>query len=164
MLVLAQQNNEELIDWNASRKLSWEDYKASPNPRSDAAASTTTYLRISYDITSEGFTYKIRSQFSKTSSWGRYKTDYILKHEQGHFDIAEIYARMLNKQMSEYVFNHQRYQEDLNNIYFTIEREREQMQEDYDNETNHSINKEKQEIWFKKIDSLMKTYDEWKNY
>jgi hypothetical protein len=160
----AQPTSEELIDWNVSRRLTWDDYKASPNPNNDAAASTTTYLRISYNISSEGFTYKIRSQFSRTSSWGRYKTDYVLKHEQGHFDIAEIFARKLNRQMHDYVFNRRSYQKDLNRIYFGIENEREQMQNDYDLETNHSINQEKQALWFKKIDSLLREYDDWKNY
>ena len=46
-----------------------------------------------------------------------HKTDYILKHEQGHFDIAEIFARKLNKKMSEYKFNKTTYKTDLKNIY-----------------------------------------------
>src|SRR5258705_4867657 len=105
VVAFAQSKDEELLDWSASRKLTWNDYKASPDPNSDAAASTTSYLAIEYNITSSNFGYKIQSMFSKTRSWGLHKTVYILNHEQGHFDIAEIFARKLNKEMSEYKFN-----------------------------------------------------------
>jgi hypothetical protein len=161
---IAQSKDEELLDWSASRKLTWNDYKASPDPDNDAAASTTTYLAIEYNITSSSFGYKIQSRFSKTRSWGLHKTDYILSHEQGHFDIAEIFARKLNKQMSEYKFNKKTYQQDLNKTYKDILDEKEKMQNDYDKETNHSINKEKQAEWVKKIAKMLEEYKNFAGY
>ena len=98
--LFAQSGNEELLDWTSSRKLTWADYKAKPNTDNDAAASTTTYLGIDYNISNTSFSYKIESRFSKTRSWGLHKTDYILSHEQGHFDIAEIFARKLHKEIA----------------------------------------------------------------
>ena len=163
-LSFAQSKDEELLDWNASRKLTWNDYKARPDPGSDAAASTTSYLAIEYNITSSSFGYKIQSRFSKTRSWGLHKTAYILGHEQGHFDIAEIFARKLNKKMSEYKFNKRTYQQDLNEIYNDILAEKEKIQNDYDKETNHSINKEKQAEWLKKIAKMLGEYDEYADY
>jgi hypothetical protein len=162
--LFAQSNNEELLDWSPSRKLTWNDYKANPDPESDAAASTTSYLGIEYNITSNSFGYKIQSRFSKTRSWGLYKTDYILSHEQGHFDIAEIFARKLNKKMSEYRFNKRMYQQELNIIYQDILDEKEKMQNDYDKETNHSINKEKQAEWLKKIAVMLGDFADYADY
>jgi hypothetical protein len=164
VILSAQSKDEELLDWNASKKLTWSDYKASPDPSSDAAASTTTYLSIEYNITSSSFGYKIKSSFSKTRSWGLHKTDYILTHEQGHFDIAEVFARKLNKLMSEYKFDWKTYRQDLKKIYENVLNEKEKMQNDYDEETNHSINKEKQEEWLKKIDKLLKEFADWADY
>ena len=163
-LSFAQSQNEELLDWSASKKLTWKDYKADPDPGSDAAASTTSYLSIEYNITRASFGYKIQSRFSKTRSWGLHKTDYILSHEQGHFDIAEIFARKLNKQMSEYRFDKKTYQKDLNKIYHDLLEEKEKMQNDYDKETNHSINKEKQAEWLKKIGKMLEEYQDYANY
>jgi hypothetical protein len=160
----AQSKNEELLDWSASRKLTWNDYKGRPEAGNDDAASTTTYLGIEYNITSSSFGYKIQSRFSKTRSWGRYKDDYVLSHEQGHFDIAEIFARKLNKEMSEYHFNKRSYQEDLNKIYNVILDEKAKMQGDYDDETNHSINKVKQAEWLKKISEMLKEYKDFEGY
>ncbi len=163
-IAFSQDEIEEYMKWNASRKLTWADYKATPDPNSDAAASTTTSLSIEYNISSDWFSYKIKSRFSKTRSWVLHKTDYILSHEQGHFDLAEIYARKLHKLMSEYVFNKRSYQRDLDKIYKTITQEKTNMQDDYDRETRHSINKEKQAEWLKKIAQMLEEYDNWKGY
>jgi hypothetical protein len=160
----AQNDQEELLNWNASRKLTWADYKASPNPNSDAAASTTTYLGIDYNIGSTNFSYKIESRFSKTRSWGLHKTEYILSHEQGHFDIAEIYARMLHKKMSEYHFNRKTYDKDLRKIYEEVTKEKEKTQNEYDGETRHSINKEKQAEWLKKIEKMLRELEDYSDY
>lgn len=162
--LLSQETDEELIKWSGSKKLTWADYKASPDPASDAAASTTTYLMISYNISNSNFSYKIESKFSRTRSWGLHKTAYILGHEQGHFDIAEIFARKLNKKMAEYRFNRKTYQKELKKIYQDILDEKEEMQNEYDRETNHSINKEKQAEWLKKIEKLLEDYKEYAGY
>jgi hypothetical protein len=160
----AQDKNEELIDWSASRQLAWSDYKAKPDPDSDAAASTTTYLGIEYNMNEKGFTYKIQCKFSKTRSWGHAKTDYILKHEQGHFDIAEIFARKLNQKMSEYQFNKSTYKKDLKTIYQNITDEKEDFQNQYDKETDHSRKKEQQAEWLKKIEKLLKDLKDYSEY
>ena len=162
--LLAQNSNEELLEWSASRKLTWADYKATPNPRSDAAASTTTTLVVNYDITNTRFGYKIQSRFSKTRSWGLHKTDYILSHEQGHFDIAEIFARKLHQKLSEYKFDKKSYQKDLKKIYDDVTGEKEEMQNKYDRETNHSIKKQEQAEWLKKIEAMLEDYADWANY
>jgi hypothetical protein len=163
-LLQAQGKNEELLNWSADRKLRWSDYKASPDPENDAAASTTTYLSIEYNMKNGEFGYKIESRFSKDLSWGRHKSDYILAHEQGHFDIAEIFARKLHKNMQEYVFNKRTYQTDLKKIYQDILDEKEKMQDDYDRETNHSINKEQQATWLKKIEKMLAEYSRFADY
>lgn len=159
-ILYAQSSNEEVLEWKASRRLTWADYKAQPNPLSDAAASTTTYLGIDYNITSTSFSFKIYSRFSKTRSWGLHKTAYILSHEQGHFDIAEVFARKLNKKMSEYKFNKKTYEKDLKKIYEELTNEKVEVQEKYDKETNHSINKEEQAKWFQKIAAMLEEYEE----
>ncbi|MDZ4793448.1 MAG: DUF922 domain-containing protein [Bacteroidota bacterium] len=162
--LFAQNKGEELLDWSASRKLSWSDYKSKPNAESDAAASTTTYLGINYNISSRSFSYQIESRFSKTRSWGLHKTDYILSHEQGHFDIAEVYARMLHQKMSAYKFNHKTYQKDLKKIYEEVTNGKDEMQNKYDRETNHSIKKEEQASWLKKIAEMLEDYADWADY
>jgi Bacterial protein of unknown function (DUF922) len=161
---VGQGKNEELIPWKENQKLAWVDYKGRVQAGTDAAASTATYLGIEYNFNKNGFGYKITCSFSKTKSWGLHKTDYILSHEQGHFDIAEIFARKLNKQMSEYVFDKNTYKDDLKNLYMKLTTEKDAFQNEYDRETNHSINKEKQAEWIKKIEEELKTLRNFSNY
>ena len=161
---ICQEPKDELLKWDAGRKLTWSDYQAPPDPFSDAAASTTSVLLISYTISSGGFSYKIECGFSKKRSWGLHKSDYILSHEQGHFDIAEIFARKLHKKMSEYRFNKKTFQKDWDKIYQDIINEKEAMQNAYDRETNHSIYKEKQAVWLVKINLLLEQYKNYAGY
>lgn len=161
---IGQTRNEETIYWNENRKLTWADYKGKVQPGSDAAASTATYLGIEYNFGKDGFDYKITCSFSKTKSWAMHKNDYILSHEQGHFDIAEIFARKLHKKMSEYVFNKNSFKEDLKNLYMNLTSEKDAFQNKYDEETNHSINKEKQAEWLKKIGETLNELKDFANY
>lgn len=159
--MLSAGQDDEFIEWSADRKLTWKDYLASPDVRSDAAATTSTALGIEYNMKNNSVSHKIVCRFSKTKSWGRYKTDYILAHEQCHFDITELFARRLNKSMMEYQFNSTTYRNDLNKIYEDIVKEKQEFQLLYDRETDHSKIKEKQIEWQKKIEKML---DESKNY
>lgn len=163
-LAYAQAPDEELIDWRGSSQLTWDDYKGRPDPNSDAAASTTTYLGIEYKFSSKGFEYDIQCRFSRTRSWGKHKTDYILKHEQGHFDIAEIFARKLNREMSEYRFDEKNFKKDLKKIYEKITKEKEEYQEQYDRETDHSRKSVRQAEWLVKIAERLEELKEFSEY
>ena len=160
----AQEEDKELMSWSATKKLAWSDYKGNPDPGSDAAATTTTYLGFEYNIRSNKFSYEIDCMFSKNKSWGRSKTEYILSHEQGHFDIAEIFARKLNKKMMGYQYNKKNFREELNKIYNDILDEKEIFQTQYDNETDYSRNKDKQADWLKKIEKVLEELKDYSGY
>lgn len=66
--------------------------------------------------------------------------------------------------MSEYRFNKRTYQKDLDKIYEEVVREKEKMQNDYDKETNHSINKQKQAEWLQNIRQLLEEYKNYADY
>ena len=162
LFVAAQE--DEYIEWSMDRKLTWKDYLASPDIRSDAAATTSTALGIEYNMKNNSVSHKIVCRFSKNKSWGRYKTDYILAHEQCHFDITELFARRLNKAMMEYQFNSTSYKNDLNKMYEDIVKEKQDFQLLYDKETDHSKIKEKQQEWQKKIEKLLDEYKDYSHY
>ncbi len=163
-IAFAQSKDEETINWQSSRQLTWSDYKGKPDANSEAAASTTTYLGIEYRMEDRSFSWKIQCRFSLTKSWGRTKTDFVLRHEQGHFDIAEIFARKLHKRMKEYRFNPSSYQTDLKDIYTSITAEKEAFQDQYDSETDHSRKKDVQEKWLKKIEAMLEELKSFANY
>jgi lipopolysaccharide export LptBFGC system permease protein LptF len=110
-----QANN--LIPWSASRKLTWSDFTGNPDPHTSNAALTSSNINIEYGYDEKGFKYSITCNFDKNRSWVRIKNNEVLAHEQGHFDLAEINARRLNKLMKAYHFNAKTANTDLNKLY-----------------------------------------------
>jgi hypothetical protein len=155
---------DDLIAWDAGRKLTWNDYRGEPDLNTDAAASTTTLLTVSYQFGRNAFKFTISSGFDPSRSWGIHKTPYILSHEQGHFDIAEVYARKLYRKLSEYRFDPKNYRKDLKKIYEEVIQEKEEMQNRYDEETRHSILKARQTEWLKKISTMLEETSEYAGY
>ena len=155
---------EDYITWDETRKLTWDDFKAPPQKIGNTAAMTTTHLGFAYNVKNGTVTYVIDCRFEKNRSWGLVKNDWILKHEQGHFDIAEIFARRLNEKVNAYEFNRTTFQKDLDNIYKSVVGEKEQFQQQYDDETDYSRNKAKQEEWLKKIETVLSTSKSWAAY
>ena len=161
-VTVIQTNN--LIPWSASRKLTWSDFKGTPDPHSSNAALTSSNINIEFGYDDEGFQYSIKCSFDKNRSWVRIKNNEVLAHEQGHFDIAEIYARTLNKLMKAYRFNAKTASTDLNQLYESTMKQHRQAQTQYDQETDYSRNKPKQEEWLKKIADDLKGLEAFANY
>lgn len=152
------------LAWTADHRLVWNDFKGRPEAGSGNAALTTSSIDVRYSITRREFDYSIRCHFDQDQSWGRVRTSYILSHEQGHFDIAEIYARKLNMALKNYRFNGRHAERDINRIYQRIMDEHHQAQKRYDHETNYSRNREKQHRWLVKIDGMLNDYQIYANY
>jgi hypothetical protein len=147
--------DDNLIDWSPGRKLTWADFKGTPNPSSPNAALTNSSINVEFGFNGKSMTHSIKCRFNKSLSWGRIKNDYILGHEQGHFDIAEIHARLLHKALSDYSFNAKTVNDDVTKIYNKVIEAHVKFQKSYDLETNHSIDTAQQVVWDKKIDSLL---------
>jgi len=162
LFALAQ--SDQFIEWSAVNRLTWDDYLARPSSTSDAAAITSTALGVEYHLKNNSLTYTITCRFSKTASWGKHKTDYILQHEQGHFDITELFARKLAKELKTYKFDRRHYQEDISKIYKKVMDEKEEYQTKYDKETDFSRNKQQQSEWLEKIKDELDDLDEYANY
>jgi hypothetical protein len=161
-ITVIQSNN--LIPWSASRKLTWSDFTGRPDPNSPNAALTSSNINIDFSYNEKGFTYFITCNFNKNRSWVRIRNNDVLTHEQGHFDIAEIYARKLNKLMKAYQFNEETAGNDVNQLYETTMKQHRQTQIQYDQETDYSRNRPKQEEWLKKISDDLKSLEAFANY
>jgi hypothetical protein len=147
--------NESIIPWTESRKLAWDDFLCEPKKEGDAVASTSTSLGLSYKVRDNQLSFHITCDFSKEKSWGTLKTDYILAHEQAHFDITEVHARKLYEAMYNYAYNPATFKTDIATIYNQIVKEKEDMQEAYDSKTDHSRQKGRQLEWLEKINTML---------
>ena len=153
--------NTDTLYWNDGVKLSWDDFKGKSNNSGGYAALTYTVIALDYDINSNGQTFNptftVKCAFLKSKSWvkrndPKSKTPEILAHEQLHFTIAEITARKLRRNLKAMQYT-KNYKKEINEIYNKTLDEGEKMQQRYDKETNHSIDKEAQKRWSYLIES-----------
>ncbi|GAB3987142.1 hypothetical protein GCM10028807_06270 [Spirosoma daeguense] len=155
--------DDDTVNYNPNRKLTWADFKAAPRRGSHYAAEVfTSFAYEGKSSVKNGIivlNLTAKAYMLKNSSWGRAdaKNAYALNHEQRHFDITKIITERFKKKLSPDSLT----LEDYNSIaqYQFIEsyRELNRMQTQYDDETNHSINQAAQERWNQKIDAELRS-------
>jgi len=160
-LGLINSQEPEAILWSPDRKLVWDDFKGKPFKTAWAAAITASGISYSFSSVQENgqlvLDITINSYFYPEESWYQPKLcdSLILSHEQLHFDIAELYARKMRKQVAETTFT-KNVKAEVKAIYKDILRELGNFQKKYDFETNFSRNVEKQLEWNKSIKGALK--------
>lgn len=88
----------------------------------------------------------------------------MLQHEQGHFDIAEVFARMMRKEMAEMDLGDcKKLDLRIKKRYNKVFNKMQEMQELYDFETEHSQNRTEQIIWLNHIKQLLEKYSDYRN-
>ena len=151
--VYGQTSSKEMIRWSQKRLLKWSDFKGPVDKSTDHVASTNSGIQYGYSWSKKGSDFKIDfetfSFFKPKGSWSikSKQSDYILKHEQLHFDITELFARKLRKTFAEFEFTQRNYERETSRLFDENNEARQVMQHKYDEETNHSINKKEQQEW-----------------
>lgn len=161
---VSKTETSEVIPWTNEQRLDWNDFLSEPVRGTDAVASTSTSLGISYQLSDGQLVYHITCSFNKEKSWTLLKTGYILSHEQGHFDITEIFARKLNEALQQYQFNRRTFKKDINRIYQSVVQQKENFQKKYDEATDHSRKRKEQYDWCDTIDHLLAETQPYSNY
>lgn len=168
-LFIGTATNEKTMTWNESRKLTWADFKASPNPNSDAVALTASGITFGYSVKTSNsriidFSTSIEAHFYPNKSWYIVEKadDYILGHEQLHFDITELYVRKFRQQIERLVVN-QNIKKQMEQIHVAINDALDKTQKKYDLQTRHSINVEAQKYWQKFIKEELDKLDKYKS-
>jgi len=152
------------IIWEEGHKLKWSDFKgtAPANP----PHTSRSHIKISYNHETQPDTevFVVQDFFYPEDGFcvkGQ-ESDYLLNHEQRHFDLTEIYARMLRKYLIEFPGHC-----DLDSFYVagcdTIYTRCGVAEGLYDTESNHSLNHAIQTEWDNRIDSLLNVYSNYKN-
>ena len=145
---------EQKFPWSPDRKLTWDDYKGKPFPGQDdnVAARTTCRFGISID-TVNTVTVDVTSEFICQQSNVRpeQRKPALLAHEQLHFDLCEVYARMVRKELAQAQLTPANVKAISGAAflrYYQLYKERQII---YDQETNHGLNIDAQAQWDKKV-------------
>ena len=97
-------SENDTVVWSRNSLLSWSDFKAEHNPSAYEDSHSVIRYRPTWVVDSEQSgkdilfvvrDVKISVEFHRQLSWVRalQPSDLLLRHEQGHFDLAELVAR-----------------------------------------------------------------------
>lgn len=162
MILSSTMRGQEAIPWSEDRLLTWDDFQHKAPKHHVASAMSDITFKV--DIKSDGELLKvfIGPSFNPDGSWGKEKdrNDYLLKHEQVHFDIYEVNARKLRKELRTKTLTSVNASSTINHLMEKYNKLNSTVQERYDSETNHSIEVKKQEKWNAEIADELKEYSE----
>jgi len=162
-LASAQTPGQEIIVWSPTRVLDWKDFKAKP----EGGALGGARIAISHEYSlgcrdgvlqarvqaikqpsKSGVTYRILSS-GLASRVG-------LRHEQLHFDLAEVYARRIRKLLRELPSPCTQSDAELNAMAERVIKEHWDVQQRYDVQTEHGQVERHQNEWDRRITSELK--------
>ena len=152
---------KHLLEWKAIRPIQWTDFKAKPDTTVHYYAVTSSGIDMSGQAKTVGnqsyIKFHVTANFDFNKSWVKIEkaSDELLRHEQYHFNISELHARILRKELSLLDKTDPKILKKVNKLFDQVHASSIKMQELYDEETNHSINELAQEEWEKKIDKQL---------
>lgn len=151
-LVFGQpQPGKNYIYWSDDYELVWTDFEEIPKRYSEHAAFSVVGYESSFNMNAQQYEAEIKTYFSKNESWSKSWIASLLLHEQGHFDLAEVNARRFRKRVKEAM--------EAGTISVSVFEEMsdeamaqlEEVQREYDEATNYSMDYRSQLQWSDKI-------------
>jgi len=142
------------IPWAANRPLTWADFQGRPRLGEAEAALTSADLLSGAKCQDFVFTATVTPTFDPATSWVRdakAASPALLRHEQLHFDLAEVYARRLRQQLQAAHLNCEKLQPAFNRLTQAVYNQWSNDENRYDVETSHGLNAPKQAAWDRQI-------------
>ena len=172
---------DEFILWQENKKLKIQDFKADNKDtikvNQQQFLGAISAIRIEYSSFQRNKNsvpdFSIKTYFDPNESWMLLKNDYVLQHEQIHFDLTELYARKMRKSVESLrqknVTNISIYRKKIQ--HWNAMKEKASNQFDADNQDYYiKIGQKilfqknpKQEAWKKKVDRELFQYSLFKN-
>jgi hypothetical protein len=153
--------DKNIICYTPNNKLAIDDFKGTPAENSVAIAITSSGVSFKAGFKNTGskatLIITVSCNFDKQLSWMKEhgKNEYVLRHEQHHFDITYLSTLVFIKKLKEANLTISNYQDKLKKIYNSTMQEMENLQQQYDGETHNGQLKEEQLSWNRKIDEQL---------
>lgn len=159
-------NEKDIIVWHQERPLTWDDFKGKPAKRFAVASTNYDIIKTIEPIGKDSSRIEVKAVFFCNKSWKKqnWVDSTVLIHEQKHFDIVELYARKLRRQLQKHTFSSgKELKTKSDSLYTIIDKEMDVYQDKYDTETEGSMNGEQQHAWNKKISDQIKELNAYSN-
>ena len=146
---LTLQAQDSLYVWTEKRTIQWNDFLGRVNDSSNYDAEAFAEVRYKYEFQNiANPRFEVFATFNKNTSWSKpyRQSESLLRHEQLHFDIAQIYAIKLKEEFQHFKYT-ENFANEIQQIFNAVKAEYHFTQIQCDEATNHSLNKEKQAEW-----------------
>jgi hypothetical protein len=147
----SRSESHEMLEWNEFYQISWEDFEGKPSKDSRGDAATAVKIKAVPHYFKDQLRYDVYAYFNRKASWARGHSDALLKHEQLHFDIAELYARKIRKKISDLSERGVKDVQVINKAINDLMEESNEIDQRYDLETLHGALSKKQQAWEKMV-------------
>ena len=129
--------------------LNWKNFKGRADRKSKYYANTSSGYQYSASLVGDSLKVEVPCYFFPYQSWLKKGkgTPELLKHEQVHFDITEVYTRKIRSEIKRGKYTLKNANKSIVKIIKKYDKQLNAAQKKYDKETNHSINEEEQKKW-----------------
>jgi hypothetical protein len=159
--------DDSVIEWSPEVRLKWSDFRGDRKPGRDFAVASST-CGFGYDGVMAGNEARINVfvRFYRYESWHdqKYELPDVLAHEQLHFDICELFGRLLYREVVRLRSEGKLTEGNLEKVYNRLIQEYGEFQDRYDKETDHSTIASKQREWNSKIRRELDRLQPYANY
>lgn len=154
----------DTVFYAARRPLVWDDFRGAP--RSGKNYGAAVFSSFGYEATARTvggvvevvMTLKVYQLKNSSWAWPVAKHDYALRHEQLHFDITRLVAERFRQKLQQEDLQPDEYDSRIQFLFLESFREMNKLQEQYDDETAHSVNRAAQARWDEKITGELRPF------
>jgi len=144
--------------WSAGRPLAWRDFQGSPPSEGSEGAKTSYTLYSGWKCRRDVFEFRVIAGFRPRQSWVKaivlndsMQRRTILRHEQTHFDLAEVHARRMRRAFADLARPCAKTDAELRALVQRLAQEEKAEQRRYDDETDHGLLADQQAAWSREV-------------
>jgi len=157
-LILGELAADHAFAWSARRPLTWNDFQGSPPSEGPEGAKTSYTLYSVWKCRGDVFEFRVVAGFRPRQSWVKAivlddstQRRSVLRHEQTHFDLAEVHARRMRRAFGDLARPCAKTDAELSAVGQRVTQEETAEQRRYDGETNHGLLADQQAAWTRDV-------------
>jgi hypothetical protein len=157
------EEGNDFLSYSPKRPLTLDDFQGQPNNVRTVAAVTFSLVSLKYSslLTMDNeiiVDVSVVAYFNKSKSWCRpeSRSAETLAHEQRHFDLSAVKACELVDTIRNFHFSIDHFGSELDMLHRQKQRELDELQDSYDQESKHGTGPAVQQKWNQLIDAKLK--------
>ncbi len=138
----------------STRRLIWDDFQGDPPADGSEGAVTAYTIYSAWKCRGDAFEFRVVAGFRPRQSWVKaivlrdsVQRRTVLVHEQTHFDLAEVHARLMRRAFRDLERPCRQSDGELSALAARLGQAEKAEQRRYDAETKHGLNASQQAAW-----------------